>query len=115
MEIQTDAIALESIKEKSRVVYSKAWKEFRDFFPDPSQFDTRRPQEAELLDYFRDLRLKKKRASSSMWTTYSMVNSVTKSKYGMSLQTFPRVTSLLKSYDCDVKKGRLIFLYFYFY
>ena len=67
------------------------------------------PTETEFLDFFRDLRINKKRASSSMWTVYSMVNSVCKAKYGLNLQSFPRITTLLKSYDSDVKKKALTF------
>ena len=44
-----------------------------------------------------------------MWTLYSMVNSVCKGKYGSSLQKHPRITSLLKSYDTDVKKKAAVF------
>ena len=44
-----------------------------------------------------------------MWTLYSMVNSVCKGKYGSCLQKHPRITSLLKSYDTDVKKKAAVF------
>ena len=43
-------------------------------------------------------------ASSSLWTMYSMVNSVTKVKYSLSLKAYPRITSVLKSMDVDCKK-----------
>ncbi len=39
-----------------------------------------------------------------MWTYYSMLNGVVKSKYGYNLKSYPRVTALLKSMDTDVKK-----------
>ena len=44
-----------------------------------------------------------------MWTTYSMINSVCKEKYGDTLKKFPRVTSLLKSFDTDVKQKAAVF------
>ena len=44
-----------------------------------------------------------------MWTTYSMINSVCKEKYGDTLKKFPRVTSLLKSFDTDVKNKADVF------
>jgi integrase len=44
-----------------------------------------------------------------MWTTYSMINSTCKGKYGDTLKKFPRVTSLLKAYDTDVKKKAAVF------
>jgi hypothetical protein len=48
-------------------------------------------------------------ASSTMWTCYSMLNSTTKAKYNISLKIYPRVTTLLKSYDVDVKKKAATF------
>lgn len=111
MNIQDDQAALESVKDKSRAVYMKTWREFRDFFDNniSSEFDERMPTESEFLAFFRDLRVNKKRASSSMWTVFSMINSTCKAKYGLNLQTFPRITTLLKSYDIDIKKKALTF------
>ena len=43
-------------------------------------------------------------ASSSLWTMYSMINTVTKSKYSISLKKFERVTALIKAFDVDCKK-----------
>ena len=39
-----------------------------------------------------------------MWTTYSIVNAVVKGKYGKRLQKYPRLTTLLKSFNTDTKK-----------
>ena len=44
-----------------------------------------------------------------MWTMYSMLNSVIKSKYDFSLKDYPRVTTMLKSFDTDVKKKAATF------
>ena len=107
--ILEDKLSLEGIKEKSRPVYAKAWQYFRAFFENAGEFDSRMPREDEFSKYFRHLRTDKGFSSSSMWTTYSMVNSVVKGKYGRSLQEFPRVKNLLKSYDVDIKKKAKIF------
>ena len=48
-------------------------------------------------------------ASSSMWTFYSMINAIIKSKYGVNLKSYPRVTTLLKSFDTDVKQKASVF------
>ena len=39
-----------------------------------------------------------------------MLNSVIKSKYGMSLKAYIRVTMLIKSYDTDVKRKAKVFI-----
>ena len=43
-------------------------------------------------------------ASSSLWTIYSMINSVTKGKYSFNLKQYCRVTILLKSFEIDIKQ-----------
>ena len=48
-------------------------------------------------------------ASSTMWTCYSQLNGVIKSKYGFNLKKYARVTSLLKSMDTDIKKKAGVF------
>ena len=53
------------------------------------------------------LRNENKMASSTLWTRYSILNAVVKSKYGENLKQYPRVTALLKSYDTDIKKTAL--------
>ena len=44
-----------------------------------------------------------------MWTCYSQLNGVVKSKYGLNLKKYARVTSLLKSMDTDIKKKAGVF------
>ena len=109
MEIHDDNTAVEGIKEKSRPAYIKAWAKFRLFQENSVEFETRIPTEQEFLTYFRHLRTEKGMASSTMWTTYSMINSTIKGKHGSSLKIFPRVISLLKSYDTDIKHKADIF------
>ena len=48
-------------------------------------------------------------ASSTMWTLYSMLNSVLKGKYNFAMTNYPRITTLLKSYDVDMKKKARVF------
>ena len=43
-------------------------------------------------------------ASSSLWTLYSMINSVTKAKYSVTLKNYPRVTAQLKAFDTYIKQ-----------
>ena len=48
-------------------------------------------------------------ASSSLWTIYSMINSVSKGKYSFNLKLYCRVTILLKSFDVDIKRKANVF------
>ena len=108
--ILSNELVFEGIKEKSRAKYKKAWEQFLEYHRDArEEFENRMPTEDEFLLYFRHLRLEEGYSSSTMWTLYSMVNSVYKGKYGSCLQKHPRITSLLKSYDTDVKKKAAVF------
>ena len=44
-----------------------------------------------------------------MWVQYSHVNVVLKNRYDKKLQGFPGITTLLKSYDTDVKQRASVF------
>ena len=88
--------ALLTVKEGSRERYSRVWKEYLDFCSTSSEFAYRMPSEYELITYFKHLREVKKMASSSLWTYYSMINSVVKGIYGEKMQKYPRITMLLK-------------------
>ena len=105
--VLSDTDALMQIKEGSRKLYTKAFNQLREFVD--NDLETRPPSEEELLNYFKFLRFDKKLASSSLWTTYSMINGVCKGKYSLNLKTLCRVTSLIKSFDTDVKKKADIF------
>ena len=107
--IKCDDIALELVSGPSRDRYVKVWKQFKAFSKMSNEFEYRMPSEDEFMDFFRHLRIELKQSCSTLWTTYSMVNSVCKGKYGEKLQKFPRITSLLKSYDSDVKKKAAVF------
>jgi hypothetical protein len=51
----------------------------------------------------------KKVATSSLWTIYSYINSVLKHKYGVKLQSLPRVIMFIKDFDGDNKHKAAIF------
>ena len=109
-EILADDEAIVTVKEKSRNKYLKVWLDFREFYPSVEhEFDARMPYERELHYYFLNLRQSEKKASSTLWTIYSMLNTVIKAKYGVSLKSIPRISALLKSFDTDTKKKASVF------
>ena len=91
-----DECAVETIGEASRGRYKKACEEFKGFSTDSS-------------DYFKHLRSDKKSSSRTMWTVYSMPNTVCKGKYSERMQKFQRITALLKSFNKDCKKKAVVF------
>ena len=78
MEIYTTEAALLSIKPKSRSLYEKAWNGFVQYTGRMQDFESHIPKESELMDYFTYLRETVGRASTTIWTTYSMINAVIK-------------------------------------
>ena len=92
----------------TRSMYQKAWNEFQEFFTEDN-FKENMPSEGHFITYFKYLRNDKKLATSTIWTTYSKINSVIKSKFGRALQEFPRVAKLIKSFNTDIKKKAAIF------
>ena len=104
-----DNKATKSIKQKSRTTYERAWMRFRNHFKCSDEFESRMPTEEEFLSYFGFLRREKQHSSSSLWTIFSMLNSVCKGKYGIPLQTYPRLRCIIKSYDVDIKKKAYTF------
>ena len=65
--------------------------------------------EDEFVDYYQRLRLKMKLSSSTLWTTYSIINAVVKGKFGEGLQKYPCLTTLLKSFETGNKKKAAVF------
>ena len=86
--ILPDSLALEQIKPVSRNVYKKSFDSLREFIG--RDFEDSGPSESELLSFIKDLREVKKAASSTLWTTYSMINSVCKAKYNLDLKKFTK-------------------------
>ncbi len=68
--ISTDQEVYEQIEDKSRKVYIRSWKEFKEFIPN-FNFEKCHPGEENIIEYFRYLRQVKKAATSTMWTIYS--------------------------------------------
>lgn len=87
--ILPDNLALEQIKMSSRASYQKAFNRFREYVG--RDLEDSGPVEEELLNYFRDLRNEQNAASSTLWTTYSMINTMCKGKYNSDLKKFTRV------------------------
>ena len=103
--IVDDVTALESIKEGSRAKHSKLWREYKDFvhqFKTSIDWEVERPKEEDVIGWVCYLRNETKAASSSLWTYYSMLNTVVKSKYGFNLKTYVRVITLIKSYQVNL-------------
>ena len=97
MNVLSDEEAFDSIKPKSRPIYKKAWEKMKSFESN-HDFEKDIPAEDILLRYFKHL-WSSGTASSTLWTTYSLINAVIKAKYGERLQKYPRLTSLIKSFD----------------
>ena len=100
--IVDDVTALESIKEGSRAKHSKLWRDYVHQFGTSIDWEVERPKEKDVLGWVCYLRKDRKAASSSLWTYYSMLNTVVKSKYGFNLKTYVRVATLIKSYQVNL-------------
>ena len=82
-------------------MYAKSWNQFKEYFQ-ADELETQAPSETQLLSYFKHMRVEKNRASSSLWTLYSMPNSIIQAKY-------PRVETYLKFFYGDIKTKAKIF------
>ena len=80
-----DCAALLHIKPLARQCYLKEWEKLKEFLTDIN-LDEESPSEAALEKYFLYLRDDKTLASLSLWTVYSMLNSVYKES--MALTSF---------------------------
>ena len=101
--------ALLNVKDGSRGKYRKCWNDFTCFFPlKKDEFSLGMPCEEDFTSYFKHLREEKKMASSSLWTYYSMLNSVVKGICGKKLQT-EFLASLALSKPTDIKKKAMCF------
>ena len=61
--------------------------------------ENQKPNEEHLILYFNRLRNEKKFASSSLWAKYSMINYKMQTIHGIKLQSYPRLTILMKSFE----------------
>lgn len=99
--------ALQCVKEESRKKYEKEWQTFLTFIGE--NLESRMPTEREVIDYVNYLRHNLNRSSSTIWTCYSMLNTICKGKYGKRLQSYTRLTAVVKSHDVDTKKKAKVF------
>ncbi len=90
----------DSYPAKSKIVYLKAYKLFERYLKANNQWVPNvAPTEVQILNYFYHLRNVQKFAPTSLWSIYARINAVTKRLYGVSLNSFKRVSDVLKSYD----------------
>ena len=90
----------DSYPAKSRVVYLKAYKLFERFLKSKNQWTPNiAPTDLQVLNYFYYLRNELKWAPTTLWSTYARINAVMKRLYGISLNSFKRVSDVLKSYE----------------
>ena len=86
---------------KSSKRYEESWDKFL-------QFNGNVPPEMiieeNLIEYFDYLRNEKHFASSTLWSQYSMLNHKVQILYGKKLQTMPRLTIQLKSYEAGYNR-----------
>ena len=97
---RVDDILNETLPEKSKELYLKRWMDLMDFMGEPA----RRPTETDYLQYFDFLKTTKNHAVSSVWSIYSSLNSIHQREFNEKLQSFPRVTQLLKTYNTTYER-----------
>ena len=90
----------DSYPAKSKVVYNKAYKLFERFLKSKKQWQPNvAPSDLQVLNYFYYLRNELKWAPTTLWSTYARINVVMKRLYGVSLNSYKRVSDVLKSYE----------------
>ena len=90
----------ESYPVKSKMVYLKAFKLFERFLKSKNQWQPNTvPSDLQVLNYFYYLKNDLKYAPTTLWSTYARINAVMKRIYGVSLNSYSRVSDVLKSYD----------------
>jgi len=90
----------DSYPTKSKIVYLKAFKAFERYLKSKNQWQPNTvPSDLHVLNYFHFLRHELKYAPTTLWSTYARINAVMKRVYGVSLNSYSRVSDILKSYD----------------
>jgi hypothetical protein len=90
----------DSYPTKSKIVYLKAFKAFERYLKSKNQWQANTvPSDLQILNYFYFLRHEMKYAPTTLWSTYARINAVMKRVYGVSLNSYSRVSDILKSYD----------------
>ena len=94
-----DQILNETLPGPSKDIYKKKWDSFKVFFGNKMK-----PAEADYITYFDHLHTERGQKASTIWTTYSMLNAIHQREYGERLQSYPRITQLLKSYGATYER-----------
>ncbi|EFX60517.1 hypothetical protein DAPPUDRAFT_123885, partial [Daphnia pulex] len=90
----------DSYPAKSKIVYLKAYKLFERFLKARNQWTPEvAPTDLQVLNYFHHLRHDLHYAPTTLWSTYARINAVLKRLYGVSLNSYKRVSDVLKSYE----------------
>ena len=89
----TDIMNDTMLPKKSKTVYEKAWQDFKTYVGDKS------PEEEDFLQYFDYLHTERNLKSSTLWTTYSQLNTKYQIECNKKLQDYPRIQQLLKRYE----------------
>ena len=106
-----EALMTDTYPAKSKTLYLEAYSNFEQFLKREKKFVPNVvPSELSLLNYFSYLRKTKKWVATTIWSQYSRLNAVMKRKFGVSLNTIPNLTNLLKSYSaCHCLKKSSVF------
>ena len=89
-----DLILEGTLPTESKTTYLKAWNDFIKIMNIHEQ-----PTEENFIKYFDFLRTEKQQKASTIWCTYSKLNSIYQRNFNQKLQIYPRLTQLLKSYN----------------
>ncbi len=93
-------LMLDSYPAKSKLVYLKSYKLFERYLKANDQWTPNAvPTEIQVMNYFHHLRNVQKFAPTTLWSTYARINAVLKRLHGVSLNSYTRVSEVLKSYD----------------
>ncbi len=85
---------------KSKVVYLQAYKALERFLKSKNQWKPNVvPTDLQILNYFHYLKNDLKWAPTTLWSTYARINAVMKRVFGVSLNSYTRVSDILKTYD----------------
>ena len=99
------------LDESSQIItkerYDKAWATFIQWVGVSAD---NQPGEDDFANYLNFLKTQRKFAASTLWSHYSMLNRGYQVKYGLRLQSFPRLTLLMKGFESGyVRKTSSIF------
>ena len=94
-----DNILSDTIPEKSKNEYLHQWKLFVEFVGHDDK-----PTETDFVQYVDYLHTQKKLAASTIWKVYSILNHMYQHHFAIKLQTFPKLTQLLKTYNASYER-----------